>query len=129
LYSFAPPGAATSISEPFFFPIIVHVLVKKGDGRAEGIVSPEQLTVVPPAQSLWRRGYSPTTFAKPSSNFTNFLPSLFGLPSIPWLKTDAGPRDGETKNSEASNGTTCPDVAPNSIGNRRIKNFAARSGS
>jgi hypothetical protein len=65
LYSFAPPGAATSISEPFFFPIkgsgerrgeryfpllrvrfrltydlphrlLVRVLVKKRDGRAEG---------------------------------------------------------------------------------------------
>ena len=41
--------------------------------------------------------YLPATFAKPSANFTNSLPFLFGLLSTLWLKTDAGPRNGEDK--------------------------------
>ena len=53
----------------------------------------------------------PATFAKPSTNFTNSLPSFFAFVSGLWLKTDAGPRDGENKNGEASNGAISPDVA------------------
>jgi hypothetical protein len=58
------------------------------------------------------------------------LPFLFGFLSNLWLKTDAGHVMGRTKNGEASNGVTYPDVAPFSVlkGNRRIKNFVARSG-
>jgi hypothetical protein len=56
------------------------------------------------------RGLLLATFAKPSANFTNSLPSFFAFVSGPWLKTDAGPRDGKTKNGEASNGVTYPDV-------------------
>jgi hypothetical protein len=64
------------------------------------------------------------TFAKPSTNFINSLPCLFGLPSVPWLKTDAGLRDGENQNVEASNGVIHPHVALLPVeGNRRIKNL------
>jgi hypothetical protein len=38
-----------------------------------------------------------TTFAKPSKNFINSLPSFFAFVSGLWLKTDAGPRDGENE--------------------------------
>jgi hypothetical protein len=62
-----------------------------------------------------RGAYFPATFAKPSTNFTNSLPFLFGLLSTLWLKTDAGLRDGKTKSGEASNGATYPDVAPYSV--------------
>ena len=58
----------------------------------------DQLKLVPPAQWLLARGaYFPATFAKPSTNFTNSLPSFFAFVSGLWLKTDAGPRDGENK--------------------------------
>ena len=43
------------------------------------------------------RGLLLATFAKPSTNFTNSLPSFFAFVSGLWLKTDAGPRDGENK--------------------------------
>ena len=42
-------------------------------------------------------GVSPTTLAKPSTNFTNSLPCSLARPSGLWLKTNAGPRDGQTK--------------------------------
>ena len=51
------------------------------------------------------------TFAKPSTNFTNSLPSFFAFVSGLWLKTDAGPRHGKTKSGEASNRATYPEVA------------------
>jgi hypothetical protein len=38
---------------------------------------------------------------------------LFGLLSNLWLKTDAGHVMARTKNGEASNGVTYPDVALN----------------
>jgi hypothetical protein len=37
------------------------------------------------------------TFAKPSTNFTNSLPSFFAFVSGLWLKTDAGPRNGASQ--------------------------------
>jgi hypothetical protein len=43
------------------------------------------------------RGLLLATFAKPSTNFTNSLPSFFAFVSGLWLKTDAGPREGENK--------------------------------
>ena len=43
------------------------------------------------------RGLLLATFAKPSTNFTNSLPSFFAFVSGLWLKTDAGPRDGKNK--------------------------------
>ena len=57
------------------------------------------------------RGLLLATFAKPSTEFTKCLPSFFAFVSGLWLKTDAGPRDGENKSGEASNGATYPDVA------------------
>src|SRR5262249_36775986 len=64
------------------------------------------------------------TFAKPSAIFTNSLPSLFGLPSIQWLKTDAGPRDGKTewRGVKRSNLPSCGPLL-RAQGNRRIKNL------
>jgi hypothetical protein len=71
----------------------------------------EQIDEEPTRVPLWPLA----TFAKPSTNFTNSLPSFFAFVSGLWLKTDAGPRDGEIKNSEASNGATYPDVALYSV--------------
>jgi hypothetical protein len=57
----------------------------------------DQLKLVPPARWPWRLGVFPDSIRKPSTKFTNSLPSLFGLLSNLWLKTDAGPRDGENQ--------------------------------
>jgi len=43
------------------------------------------------------RGLLLATFAKPSTEFTKCLPSFFAFVSGLWLKTVAGPRDGENK--------------------------------
>jgi hypothetical protein len=60
---------------------------------------------------FWPPGLLPATVAKPSTNFTNSLPSFFALLSSLWLKTDAGPRRGQAKNGEASNREKVPNVA------------------
>jgi hypothetical protein len=39
----------------------------------------------------------PATFAKPSTNFTDSLPSFFAFLSGLWLKTDAGSRNGTSQ--------------------------------
>jgi hypothetical protein len=46
---------------------------------------------------MWKPSCFVAKFAKPSMNFTNPLPHLFGfLPNL-WFKTDAKPRDGKLK--------------------------------
>jgi hypothetical protein len=60
---------------------------------------------------FWPPGLSPATFAKPSTDFTNSLPSFFVLLSGLWLKTDVGHVKGKPKNGEASNRENVPNVA------------------
>ena len=70
------------------------------------------------------------TFVKPSTNFTDCLPSFFALLSGLWLKTDAGPRNGQhQKMVRRQTEITYPDAALlRPQGNRRIKNSRHRSG-
>jgi hypothetical protein len=50
-----------------------------------------------PAAHRFSRATESATVAKPSTNFTDSLPSLFGLLSDLRFKTVAGPHIGETK--------------------------------
>jgi len=49
------------------------------------------------------------------TSFTDCLPSSFGDNLGLWLKTSAGPHDGQIKKGEASNGVNVPLCGPYSV--------------